>query len=283
MVLNNNDSIFINTLGIDTIRFIISCDTLYKWLDKKGLKVEDKISNTIINSFYQKELKSKKDFQIKAIKISSVNNLSGYAIIKINDTTINLSRVQKKRKSWFAEVVFAGLRQQTKTIKKDTYDILAMFINRFKISTIDICVDGLNKHEISKTNKYFYQNLFHEYIYSSKDINLYKSSFYINNPITNEKDTDRFCKILFYDKYKKETKQNDKNLSKKLINWKRLEVTVVIGNYKLKDINMDDYIYDISTIAKKCFEDIKFSSQYIYKKQIEALLNGYKRRYLTEL
>lgn len=116
--MNNNDIIFINTLGIDTIRFIISCDTLYKWLDKNGLKVEDKISNTVINSFYQKELKSKMDFQIKAIKISSVNNLSGYAIIKLNDTTINLSKSNKKRKTWFAEVVFAGLDNQLKPSKK---------------------------------------------------------------------------------------------------------------------------------------------------------------------
>ena len=281
--MNSNDIIFINTLGIDTIRFIISCDTLYKWLDKNGLKVEDKISNTVINSFYQKELKSKMDFQIKAIKISSVNNLSGYAIIKLNDTTINLSKSNKKRKTWFAEVVFAGLRQPTKTIKKDTYDILAMFINRFKISTMDICVDGLNKKEISKSNKFFYQNLFKEYINNKKDINLYKSSFYINNPVANEDDTDIFVKILYYDKYQKEINQNNKKLSKKLIDWKRLEVTINISRYKLKDINIADYIYDISNIAKKCFGDIKFCTQYIYQKQIEILLNGYKRRYFDSL
>ncbi len=281
--MNSNDIIFINTLGIDTIRFIISCDTLYKWLDKNDLKVEDEISNTVINSFYQKELKGKKDLQIKAIKISSVNNLSGYAIIKLNNTTINLSKLNKKRKFWFAEVVFAGLRQPTKTIKKDTYDILAMFINRFKISTMDICVDGLNKKEISKSNKFFYQNLFKEYINNKKDINLYKSSFYINNPVANEDDTDIFVKILYYDKYQKEINQNNKKLSKKLIDWKRLEVTINISRYKLKDINIADYIYDISNIAKKCFGDIKFCIQYIYQKQIEILLNGYKRRYFDSL
>ena len=39
----------------------------------------------------------------------------------------------------------------------------------------------------------------------------------------------------------------------------------------------------ISNIAKKCFGDIKFCTQYIYQKQIEILLNGYKRRYFDSL
>lgn len=277
-----NDILFINSLGIDTIRFIISYETLVKWLDKNSLIIQDKINNVVINEFYQKEVKNKKDFEIKAIKISSTNNLSGYAIIKINYKSRNLSKSSKKRKNWFVEVVFAGLRQPTKNMKKETYEILSKFVKRFKVSSIDICVDGLSNISIDKENEYELYHIFKDYLNTISDMFFYKSSLYINKPLSNINDTDVFKKILVYDKYIKEIKIN-KNISNSLINWKRVEFTIDFKNTKLDEISFDDYIYDIKKIATKYFNVMKFDTSYLFDKQLAPLVNGHKLRYLKNL
>lgn len=278
----SNNILFINSLGIDTIRFIISYDTLTKWLDKNNLIIEDKINNIIINDFYQKEIKSEKNFKVKAIKISNTNNLSGYAIIKINDTSINLSKNSKKRKNWFVEVVFAGLRQPTKKMKKETYMILSKFVKRFKISSIDLCVDGYNHLSLSKENKFELSYIFRDYISNISDLSFYKTSLYINKPLENLDDTDIFKRILVYDKFIKEVKIN-KNIPNLLEYWKRIEFTIEFKNSKLNEISFDDYIEDITRISKRYFKTDKFDTSYFFKKQLTPLNNGYKLKYLTDL
>lgn len=260
----------------------MSYETLVKWLDKNSLIVQDKINNVVINEFYQKEVKNKKDFEIKAIKISSTNNLSGYAIIKINYKSRNLSKSSKKRKNWFVEVVFAGLRQPTKNMKKETYEILSKFVKRFKVSSIDICVDGLSNISIDKENEYELYHIFKDYLNTISDMFFYKSSLYINKPLSNINDTDVFKKILVYDKYIKEIKIN-KNISNSLINWKRVEFTIDFKNTKLDEISFDDYIYDIKKIATKYFNVMKFDTSYLFDKQLAPLVNGHKLRYLKNL
>ena len=72
--------------------------------------------------------------------------------------------------------------------------------------------------------------------------------------------TDYFKKILVYNKYLKESRY--KNLDDELKNWKRLEVTVNI-KFKFKDFVLDDYLEDMQNLAKKYFNVLSFSYEYL--------------------
>lgn len=136
-------STFFNTNGIDTIGFITTFSALTKKLNKLGLEIKDYSKNYIINQyFYHKEIKQHKDCQIWFVEIGNTNNLSGYIIIKSNEKSISDSKKGKRSKTHYVEVIFAGLRQPTKNIHMSTYTVLNVFIERFKISYVDVCFDG---------------------------------------------------------------------------------------------------------------------------------------------
>lgn len=106
---------------------------------KHNLVVLDECENYIINNYIDKnEIKRNCDYKIKFIKISNVKNVSAYVLIKLNYESVGISKSRKKAKTFYSEVVFAGLRQPTKKISIDTYKILSLFVNRFKISDMDI-------------------------------------------------------------------------------------------------------------------------------------------------
>lgn len=248
-------------MGIDTIRFIIPSSTLEKFVIKHGLVIVDECDNYIINQYLEKqEIINNRDYDCKFIKISNVKNVSAYILIKQNFESVATSKSRKKRKSYYCEIVFTGLRQPTKDIRIDTYRILNLFINRFKINDMDICFDGENETPINQSNIRYFQYQFREYINSFSDIYLYKTSFYINTPASAESDTDRFKRILVYDKYLKENR--NKKLDDELINWKRLEVTLNV-KFKFKGFNLDDYLLDIERMAKKYFNSSSFSYDYL--------------------
>lgn len=228
---------------------------------KHNLVVRDECENYILNNYIDKEeIKKNSDYVIKFIKISSVQNVSAYILIKQNFESVGISKNRKKAKSFYSEVVFTGLRQPTKQINIDTYKILCLFINRFNISDMDICFDGENEIEINKSNinKFYY--LFQEYINSFSNREIYKTSFYINTPASVTADADRFKKILLYNKYLKESK--NKKLDDELKNWKRLEVTINV-QFKYKGFNLSDYLSDIERMAKRCFNSSIFSYKYL--------------------
>lgn len=252
---------FINSIGIDTIRFIIPSETLYKYLNKNELKVLSSSRNYLINKYFeQKEIKQNRDFDVKFVEIGNTRNLSGYILIKTNMTSINLSKNSKKSKSYFVEIIFAGLRQPTKSISMNTYKILAIFIKRFKVADIDICCDGINKLSIDKSTFNNHCFLFKDYINGFQDVEIEKTSFYINNPSSPTADADYFKKILLYDKYIKESRY--KELDESFKNWKRLEFTLKV-QFKLKGFNLDDYIKDIVSISKRYFSVTYFSYEYL--------------------
>ena len=105
-----------------------------------------------------------------------------------------------------------------------------------------------------------YRYLFKDYISNFKDTLIEKSSFYINTPSSPITDADYFKKILVYDKYLKESRY--KNLDDELKKWKRLEITVNI-KFKFKDFLLDDYLEDMQNIAKKYFNTLLFSYEYL--------------------
>jgi len=229
---------------------------------KYNLEIKKECENYIINNYIDRnEIKKNSDYEIKFIKISNVKNVSAYILIKYNYESVGISKNRKKSKNFYCEVVFAGLRQPTKKISIDTYKILCLFVNRFKISDMDICFDGENEIEINKSNINRFYYLFQEYINSFIDRYIYKTSFYINDPKSVEDDTDVFKKILVYDKYIKESKH--KKLDDDLKNWKRLEVTINV-QFKYKGFNLDDYLNDIARMAKKYFNSSSFSYEYLH-------------------
>ena len=106
-----------------------------------------------------------------------------------------------------------------------------------------------------------YRYLFKDYISNFKNAQIEKTSFYINTPSSPTADTDYFKKILVYDKYSKESRY--KKLDDELKNWKRLEITVNI-KFKFKDFVLDDYLEDMQNIAKKYFNVLAFSYDYLH-------------------
>lgn len=265
-------------MGIDTVRFIIPFSTLKKFLAKYNLKLVAECENYIINNYIDRnEIKKNSDYEIKFIKISNVKNVSAYILIKTNYESVGTSKSRKKRKNFYSEIVFTGLRQPTKKISIDTYKILCLFVNRFKISDMDICFDGENETEINENNINRFYYLFQEYINSFSDRNIFKTSFYINTPRSPDADTDVFKRILIYDKYIKESKH--KKLDDDLKNWKRLEVTIKV-QFKYKGFNLDDYLKDIERMAKRYFNSSTFSYEYL---NLQNILLTDRRRHKSYL
>lgn len=225
------------------------------------LVIKNSCKNYIINGYFEKkEIKQNKDYDVNFIEIGNTKNLSGYVLIKQNLESVSISKSRKKSKSHYSEIVFAGLRQPTKNISIGTYEVMSLFIKRFKVSNIDFCFDGLSELNINENTLIRYKYLFKDYINSFSDTHLEKTSFYINTPMSPTADAEHFKKILVYDKYSKESRY--KILDEDLKNWKRLEVTINV-NFKFKVYLLDDYIHDMQKIALKYFDVSSFSYNYL--------------------
>ncbi|MDQ1340202.1 MAG: hypothetical protein QG567_1359 [Campylobacterota bacterium] len=258
-------STFFNTNGIDTIGFITTFSALTKKLDELGLEVKDRSRNYIINQyFYEKEIKQHKDRQVWFVEIGNTNNLSGYIIIKSNEDSISVSKKGKHSKTHYVEVVFAGLRQPTKDIRMGTYAVLGAFIKRFKVSYVDVCFDGACKKPIDK--RIYFNHALESYKGKNSTERLVETSFYINNPSAPNIDADYFDRIIVYDKYIKESR-NNKKLDTSLQYWKRIEFRVGI-DAKLKDTNgLEEYLDDMARVAKQYFGVLDMNDTYL-KQQV---------------
>jgi hypothetical protein len=250
----------VNTLGLDTLRFIVPSKTLSNFLSRYHLKATDSIKNELIFQYLAREIQGKSDYKIEAVKISQSNNLSGYLLIKQNFESVATAKGRKKQKSFYSEVIFTGLRQPSKSIKIETYEIARLFVKRFKVSSLDITFDGLTPLAIHGDNLARLQWLFRDYITMHKTTAIESTTFYINRPRATDSDTDRFIKIKVYDKYLKESRY--KKLPDEVRDWKRLEVTIKI-DCKFGGMSLDDYILDVLSIAKRLFEFDDFSLDYL--------------------
>lgn len=224
-----------------------------------NLEVKDYSKNYLINQYFEtKEVKLQQDVEVKFVEIGNTQNLSGYMLLKINRESINLSKHKKKAKTHYVEVIFAGLRQPTKSIDIGTYSILSEFIKRFKISTIDICFDGMSQKQIDK--KLYYVSAFSGYIGKETEQKLVNTTFYINKPSAPSADADYFLKMMLYDKYIKESRY--RLLDPSLKDWKRLEFRVSVKE-KLKDIlTLEDYAHDVINVAKEYFKVHSIDNSY---------------------
>jgi hypothetical protein len=241
--------VFLNDIGIDTIRFLVTYSALLKKLKELSLEFDDVVKLSIYKMF-EKEInkdKAREDkYMLKTISINSNSELSSYIIVKINAKTLNISNKQKKKSDYKVEVIFTSLNQHTKKVDIKSYEILNAFIKRFKIDTIDIAFDTLYQKSIDRA---YISKVLKEYVTSILDITEYKTSIYINNPLSPYGDFGVFDRILIYDKYIK---------NGVVKGWKRVEVTLSI-NTKLNKDSIEDiqnHTVDLKSISKLIF-DIK--------------------------
>ena len=120
-------------MWIDTIRFLITSKTLHKFLIDNDLVIKDNSRNFIINKYFEeKEIKQNRDYEVKFVEVGNIKNLSGYILIKQNLESVSISKSRKKKKNFYSEVIFAGLRQPTKHISLSTYEILNLLKEKRK-------------------------------------------------------------------------------------------------------------------------------------------------------
>ncbi|MEA2019581.1 MAG: hypothetical protein U9N59_14165 [Campylobacterota bacterium] len=248
-------------------------------MNKNNLVLEDFAKNNIINKlatkhFNEKEMKNSRDYKVQFVKISNENNLSGYMLVKQNLNSVTVAIKHKKAKDSKYEIVFAGLRQPTKNISMDSYKVLSLFVSKYKIFDMDICVDGLNEIKINSESHNQHIHLFDNYVKAKKETKIYRSSFYINNPQSIESDTYKIKRVNVYDKYQKESSR--KTLNDSYENWKRIEATVIINSH-IKGVLMADYIQDVLNLASKYFNANHYDLAYI-NLQLKILQNGDARR-----
>lgn len=218
----------------------------------------DDVNNNYVSTLYFREvtkikdnsINKKKDCKIKNVCLNKSCNykndkISNYIIVKTSYTSIKKSKFNCKSSDHYVDLEFAGLNQNN-VISSKTYEILKKFIDRFKILSLDISIDGLSPCKINKSTMFYLNDILDPYIGLDSNTQLIETSFYINNPIAPSDDTKKFDKILFYDKYLKDGVYKD---------WKRIEVTISIDD-KFKELtktNLNDYIQDCKRLANKIF------------------------------
>jgi hypothetical protein len=87
---------FINSIGIDTIRFIVVSKTLFKFLDDNKLEPQNYSKNVMIKKVLN-DMNIKRDEDVKIVAIGNIKNISGYLLIKQNYNSIEASKRGKRK------------------------------------------------------------------------------------------------------------------------------------------------------------------------------------------
>lgn len=266
---------FFNTLGIDSVRFIVQQETLLKFLTKRGYMIETIVDDPWIVQYFKHKYGDIS--RLKFVRINNGRSINSLIILHHTDSCVQLEKKRKKCKGYYVEVVFAGLRQPFKDIDISTYDILAQFVKRFDVSSIDICLDGESNVQVKQSNRYVLLRMFEPWIQRYTDTNICYTTFYVNAPVETEDQTYPYSKIVFYDKFLKEVKH--KYIEERYEKWKRLEVTVPLSG-KLSEYMLEDLTRDIKEMAKHCFGDKAISDEFFHK-QVGLLLDRRKTKSKT--
>lgn len=216
--------------GIDSIRFVIPARTLAVFLRKKKLydKIKLPSSNYTIRDFIEqkyhnyKSIDKKYPFDFRYINIFDGNkSLSNSIILLQNTKELHLIAAKnKKKKNYYIQVVFAGLFQPSKDIKKEVYKILKLFLKRFKIYSLDLSADFKDEKNIKD-----FKNAFELAIKDNSKIKQYKDSLYANNDGSlNE----GLYKVILYDKFNKQSNFHKEKIHPDYKHWKRLEISIIL-------------------------------------------------------
>lgn len=199
--------------------------------------------NKSINEFVKDKFKSIKTndkfypFKMRYINIKPRNkSLSNTIIILDNSKAcFEFSRKNKKAKDYYIEVQFNGLHQPSKQIEAEVWKILSKMIKRFKAYSVDIACDFDDDLAVSKPRELKHKERFSK-LGVFGEINIYKTSLYINVPQSKHYKLDR---ILLYDKYEKQKYYHKEDIKKEFVRWKRLELTLKLKKKFLKEAFKD--------------------------------------------
>ncbi len=274
-VLNINSGLMINQIGIDTVHLVARYQTVVKMIDKQGLKVHKAKKNTPYARVIDKALRDvnsddkrrykKDEFKplVEVVQIGKGKVLSNYMmIVRYTPILMDYAREQKKAKGEFCMVIFSGLHQPTKELNTQSIKVISKFLKRksFRMVSLDIAIDTSDNQEISYKSKDSFGSKLKPY--SNKGVISNGSSLYINNILDG-----RLERIIYYDKYKKQTQQGQQ-IDSSFENWKRLEVTFSssikssVGFIEyVEGMRLIDDLARVQGVASKL--DISFDTSYL--------------------
>jgi len=227
------ENIIYNQQGIDSISFMARHGMVIKLFERLGFRAT-RASNTPVT----KQIKAlserathsdKRRYDTgepasrEVFKTTKGSSLSSYVIVeRYTAPTMDYDAHHAKAKGTYCLVHFMGLHQPTKRLHSDVIGVVAdiMKRKRFKLYSYDLATDIRDPREITSQRKEAFK-------YDLNPISKYGvistgSSLYINNP----QGVERVSRILFYDKYHKQTRGQKQSLSLNLMAWRRGEITI---------------------------------------------------------
>ena len=266
-ILSLESAMMYQQKGIDTIQLIAKYETVVKMVERMGLSVTTPSKNTPLSQTItkiEKQKESKKRLKKSAfkpssemVKLSKGKSLSNYMIISRNTPLLfDYATHHKKAKDTYCLITFAGLHQPTKKIESEAMKHISKILKRkaFKLYSLDVAIDTKDYRSITHNRKGAFKDNLKPY--SNKGVISKGSSLYIN-----EIDHESINRILYYDKYLKQTKHHKQGgINRSLRNWKRLEVTLTFDvtksnnkgfiNY-IESMNFIDDLYEVDAVARK--------------------------------
>ena len=259
----SKETILYNNQGIDTIRLIGKYDTVFKLCQRLGLEISKAKGNTPLsnklkelnklsdpNTRYKKEAYKP---TLEVAKLAKGKALSNYMTITRNTPLLfEYATHHKKAKDTYCLIEFSGLHQPTSHIQKEAMQIISKFLKRkaFSLHSVDIATDTKDKAPINHKSKAKHGATSTEL--KALGVVSHASSLYINKPKSNS-----IGRVLYYDKYFKQTKHHKQKLAKSLKDWKRLEITLTVDIFKTTErksfieyINSYDFMEGIEAVHK---------------------------------
>jgi hypothetical protein len=290
------ESIVYNNQGIDTIELMAKYQTINnpKPIKKQrlgmvqtlGLEKLTEIKGTPANDEVKRIKRDAKKEGLKAIvevfKHSKGRSLSSYLIVsRMTPKTTEYDRTHKKGLGTHCLLTFAGLHQPTKKLHSESMSMIKKFLERktFYVSKLDIATDITDPKPINHKRKESFKKLLKPY---SKHGVIAPpngaTSLYINKV----NGLESISRILYYDKYHKQTSHHDQTLLASLENWKRVEVTLTFDLNKTENrksfrehvssMQFYDYLIEIDHITQR-INHKGYSHDYL-NYQINSFLDG---------
>ena len=266
------DSSFIthNQMGIDTIELIAKYETFINMIKKNNLTVTmlDESHNSYKRVLEGRTTDDKirlkeEDFKpiVERIELPKVNPKDkGFYITIIRNIPLlfDIATHRKKAKDSYCLIIFAGLHQPTKRISSESVKIISKILKRkaFRLHKLDIAIDTEDKEPINYERKEPFRGALEPYSTHGVTIPSYNAtSLYINKV-----EHSSINRILYYDKYQKQKKDQKEIIKDNLKEWKRFEVTLSFDvtkshnrgfRYYIDSSKFIDDLFEIDEIANK--------------------------------
>jgi len=272
-----NSPININYQGIDTIGLISRYSGTMTMIKKLGLEVFTPKRKRYNKTFQKIEHELKKDIKIRyssdkwiptieVIKLPRRGNNKSFLMVIVRNTPLlfDLATHHKRPKDTFCMILFTGLHQPSNHINNESIKIMSKLLKRktFKLQRLDMAVDTNNKTPID----YSYKEVFKKRLKPFSMLGVIKPPNGATSLYINEIKHKSINRILYYDKYLKQTKTHRQNNIPK--NWKRLEITLTFEVTQERAFNFSQYVESI-----KFQEDLTEIKEVFNKSKIREYSN----------